>query len=139
MIVVGADALIANYDRAAARHGDIARILSHPGPRLVSPLILGIVDRALLRLGGDLAQGIFLDDLALGAFQIVPFGPGDVAEACDTIQRHADLGLTLADASVVVIARHHNCPDVLTLDPRFARVPWRRGRTLRVLPTPLTG
>jgi len=50
------------------------------------------------------------------------------------IERHTDLGISLADASIVVLAERHGVPDVLTLDQRHFRLLSAGGKPFRVLP-----
>ena len=51
------------------------------------------------------------------------------------IERHADLGIGLADASNVVLANRHGALDILTLDERHFRVlRGPQGRPFRLLP-----
>jgi predicted nucleic acid-binding protein len=50
------------------------------------------------------------------------------------IEQHADLGISLADASIVVLAQRHRLVDVRTLDHRRFRVLEKQGRPFRVLP-----
>ena len=50
------------------------------------------------------------------------------------IAKHADLGISLADASIVVLAQRHGLVDVLTLDQRHFRVLENQGTPFRVLP-----
>ena len=52
------------------------------------------------------------------------------------LDRYVDLQLSLADASIVVLAERHGCSDVLTLDERhFRAVLGPRRRPFRLLPT----
>ncbi len=58
----------------------------------------------------------------------------DVARAQAIIERYADLQISLADASIVVLAERHRVRDVLTLDERHFRVLTADGKPLRLLP-----
>ncbi|MFI4985152.1 MAG: hypothetical protein ACHP93_00590 [Solirubrobacterales bacterium] len=58
----------------------------------------------------------------------------DVTRAQAIIERYADLAISLADASIVVLAERHRVRDVLTLDERHLRVLTAGGRPLRLLP-----
>ena len=54
------------------------------------------------------------------------------------IQQYSDLGLGLADASILVLADRHGATDILTLDQRhFRAVRGRAGRNFRLLPADL--
>lgn len=46
----------------------------------------------------------------------------------------ADLGISLADASIVTLAARHATRDVLTLDERHFRVLTIKGKPFRLLP-----
>lgn len=59
---------------------------------------------------------------------------GDVGLARGVIEQHADLRVSLADASIVVLADRHGASDVLTLDQRHFRVLAIQGKPFRVLP-----
>ena len=58
----------------------------------------------------------------------------DVGLARAITEQHADLGISLADASIVVLAERHGVVDVLTLDQRHFRVLNSQGKPFRVLP-----
>ena len=73
--------------------------------------------------------------MARGVYQLEPFGGADVAAAMAVIERYADLGLGLADASIAVLAERYGCRDVLTLDQRhFRTIRGPRGEPFRLLP-----
>jgi hypothetical protein len=56
--------------------------------------------------------------VASGVLQLDPFSAADAREARRLIHRHADLGISLADASIAVIAGRHKTQAALTLDER---------------------
>jgi hypothetical protein len=62
------------------------------------------------------------------------FAAEDVDAARRVIERHSDLGISLADASIVVLAGRHDVRDVLTLDERHFRVLMAKRRPFRLLP-----
>ena len=61
--------------------------------------------------------------------------PARLAAALAVLERHADLRIGLADASIVVLAARHGVRDVLTLDERHFRA-LRAGprKRFRILP-----
>jgi uncharacterized protein len=76
-----------------------------------------------------------LAEVARGAYVLAPFDNADVARAEAIVTRHADLTISLADASIVVLAERHEARDVLTLDERHFRVlTTADGESLRLLP-----
>ena len=102
---------------------------------MLSPFVLAELDYLLAtRVGGD-AERALLGEVGRGTYRLEPFSEDDVAEAMGVIERHADLGIGLADASNVVPANRYGAPDILTLDERHFRV--LRGpqdRPFRLLP-----
>jgi predicted nucleic acid-binding protein len=76
-----------------------------------------------------------LEEVVAGAYQLEVFSADDIAEASAILDRCEALGLELAGASIVVLARRHATADVLTLDERhFRAVGGPGGRPFRVLP-----
>jgi uncharacterized protein len=67
------------------------------------------------------AERALLDEVAGGAYDLVPFDAGDVAEAIAVIGRHEELRIGLADASVAVVAARARTTRLLTLDERHFR------------------
>src|SRR5215207_7202262 len=103
--------------------------------RILSPFVLAELDYLIATHGGQAEELKLLEDVARGAYELDALGAEDVAEAGRVIQRYADLRLGLADASIVVLARRHNCGDVLTLDQRHFRVVMGpEDRPFRLLP-----
>ena len=85
---------------------------------------------------GRHAQDALLAEVERGAYQLEPFAPADVSEARRLLTRYADLGIRIADASVVVIAGRYGVSDVLTLDERhFRALKTRDGKPFRLLPS----
>jgi predicted nucleic acid-binding protein len=77
----------------------------------------------------------FLGEISKGAYELVLFGREDVNEAMAVIEKYRELGVGLADASIVVLAARYETRDVLTLDERhFRAVKLARGRSFRILP-----
>ena len=70
-----------------------------------------------------------LGEVQRGALQLETFSKSDMRAAVAIIERHEGLAISLADASIVVLATRHNIQDVLTLDQRHFRAV-RRNRGL---------
>ncbi len=76
-----------------------------------------------------------LGEVTRGTYRLESFSQQDLVEAMGVIERYADLGLGLADASNVVLANRHGTLDLLTLDERHFRVlQGPRGVPFRLLP-----
>jgi predicted nucleic acid-binding protein len=82
---------------------------------------------------GQLEQLDFLDEVISGAYTLVHFGSEDVARARGLIDRYAGLSLSLADASIVVLADSYDTNRVLTIDERDFRALLRSDGTPFVL------
>ena len=91
-------------------------------PLVLSPFVLAELEYFLARTGGVGAELALLEEVGAGAYDLVPFLDDDVVEAAGVIARHRDLGIGLADASIVVLAGRFRTSNVLTLDERHFRV-----------------
>ena len=114
MIVLDTSGLLAALDAGQRQHELARQVLEDDsGPLLLSPFVLAELDYLLLGRVGARAERALLDEVAAGAYDLVPFGPGEVAEA--------EPRIGLADASVAVIAAAAKTTRVLTLDERHFR------------------
>jgi predicted nucleic acid-binding protein len=87
------------------------------------------------REAGVDAQLALLDEVAGGAYELVSFLDDDVAAAIAVIERYRDLGVDLADASIVVLAGRLGTERVLSLDERhFRAMTTPDGRAFVLLP-----
>lgn len=135
MILLDTSGLLANYDRASRVHGAVVRVLAREQVRLLSPFVLAELDYLLTKIAGQPIALTALEDVARGAYHLEPFSNDDIVAARAIIERYADLGLGLADASLVVLAERHRCYDILTLDQRhFRAVTASNGRSFHLLP-----
>ena len=96
--------------------------------------MLAELDYLLATRVGETARASLLDEVKRGAYDLQPFTGSDIHNAAAVIKRHADLGIGLADASIVVLAARHDTQDVLTLDERHFRVLSANGKPFRLLP-----
>jgi len=137
MILLDTSGLLAALFTDQRRHAACTGALVESEPPLVlSPFVLAELDYLVTKLAGVDVELELLAEVAREAYQLADFGPRDVEEARGVIARHADLGIGLADASIVVLSRRLGCLDLLTLDERHFRV--LRGfkdRPFRILPT----
>jgi predicted nucleic acid-binding protein len=135
LILLDASGLLAAFDAAEPDHGPArAALVDSEPPPLLSPFVLAELDHLVAARLGRGRPSELLDEVSLGAYQLAQFVAGDVADAKTIIDRYQDLGLSLADASIVVLAHRHDAQDVLTLDERHFRVlPGPRG-PFRLLP-----
>lgn len=135
MILLDTSGLLAALDSSQTAHAEAANCLRDAGsPRLLSPFVLAELDYLITRRVSDHARHALLEEVERDAFQLQSFSTGDLALARAVIARHADLKMSLADASIAVLAEHHQIRDVLTLDERHFRVLTVGGEPFRLLP-----
>ena len=135
MILLDTSGLLAAVDASQDWHAKAAASLGGAiPPRILSPFVLAELDYLLAARVGEAARTSLLREVERGAYTLAPMSAGDVGLARAVIEQHADLGISLADASIVVLAQRHGLVDVLTLDQRHFRVLTTHGRPFRVLP-----
>lgn len=104
-------------------------------PFVLSPFVLGEVDYLLTSSAGVDPELALLEDVAAGAYELASFDGDDVAAGRELIERYRDLGVGLADASIVVLAGRYGTDLVLTLDERhFRALRAPSGRPFTLLP-----
>ena len=127
--------LLAALDSAQRRHKESAASLAAATPPLLlSPFVLAELDYLLATRVGETARTSVLGEIARGAYDLQPSTAADIHNAMAVIERHADLGISLADASIVVLAARHKTQGVLTLDERHFRVLSANRKPMRLLP-----
>ncbi len=135
MILLDTSGLLAAVDAAQHRHDEAVKSLSGANPPLVlSPFVLAELDYLLATRVGEAERLSLLREVERGAYQLASFAAADVRAARAIIERHADLRLSLADASIGVLAARHKVNDVLTLDERHFRVLTANRQPFRLLP-----
>ena len=135
MILLDTSGLWAALDAAQRSHAQArASLVAATAPLLLSPFVLAELDYLLAARVGSSARTSLLAEVESGAYQLEPFSAADVREALTLIRRHSSLGVSLADASIVVLARRHAVADLLTLDERHFRTLTVDGRPFRLLP-----
>jgi uncharacterized protein len=136
VIVLDTSGLLAWLDASQRRHTEVAQAMkSVAAPYLLSPFVLAELDYLLAtRVGAD-AERALLAEVARGVFQLESFTAADVRQALGLLERYRDLGLGLADASVLVLAHCHRTRAILTLDERhFRAVRGVDGAALELVP-----
>lgn len=136
VIVLDTSGLLAAIDSSQRFHNTAREVLNEAMvPLILSPFVLAELDYLLATRVGHAAELALLEEVARETYRLAQFSGGDVVEAMQIIERYADLHISLADASNVVLANRHDTLDVLTLDERHFRVLRRPGgRPFRLLP-----
>jgi predicted nucleic acid-binding protein len=123
LILVDSSGLYAALVSTQAGHQRMRNALeAERGPLLLSPFALAELDYMLARWEGRAIELALLEDVAAGAYELVPFTQTDVTEAVMVIERYRDLRIGLTDASLVVLAGRYGTERILTLDERHFRV-----------------
>ncbi|MDP3712459.1 MAG: PIN domain-containing protein [Mycobacteriales bacterium] len=122
-LVCDTSGILAALDTADPAHEPCRAVLqTWSGALVLSPLVLAELDFLVrARLGADVARRV-ADDVAAGAYRLEALGAEDVARCVAVDRSHRDLGVGLADASVVVLAERVATNALLTLDERHFRV-----------------
>jgi len=136
VLILDTSGLLAALDDDQRLHTSAREALArYEGTLLLSPFVLAELDYILSTRVDWGAEVALLGEVGRGTYHLEPFSENDVSEAAGVIERYADLGLGLADASNVVLANRHDTLDVLTLDERHFRVlRGPRDRPFRLLP-----
>jgi hypothetical protein len=136
MILLDTSGVLSALVPGERAHEAAARVLQESeGQFVLSPFVLAELDYLLRKYAGSDATLDLLDEVARGAYRLVPFTPDNVAQARKVIARYADLGIGLADASIVVLAEALGTVDVLTLDERhFRALRLPEDKAFRILP-----
>jgi uncharacterized protein len=136
MIVLDTGGLYAALDANEDLHGrSVAALSAARPPRLLSPFVLAELDYLVGTRVGPEAQRALLEEVIRGVYRLEPFDADDVERAKRVMERYDDLGIGLADASVVVLAARHHTLDLLCTDERhFRALRGPGGRSFRLLP-----
>lgn len=136
MIVVDTSIIVAYMNATDDHHVRVAEWVDQIGDDLVTtPLIVAEADHLVGSRGGARALSALRSDLAAGAY-LVEWWSGAMPGAVEVAERYADIGLGLADASLVVLADRVGTLDIGTLDERHFRAvrPLAGSQAFRILP-----
>ena len=133
-MILDTSGLLAALDASEPMHQPCARVLqAHDRAPIVSPFVMAEVDYLLRRVASAEVALSFISEVASGAYALAPFEPCDLRGAVEFERSYPDLGLGLADASILVLARRYGDREILTLDHRHFRA-IRADPPLRLLP-----
>jgi predicted nucleic acid-binding protein len=110
------------YDADDAHHATVkAAIEAEPGPLFLPVILLAELDYLLhVRLGIDAALD-FLESIEQGSFTLVLVTREDLSRCRELMTQYRDLGLGLADCSVIATAERLGIQRILTVDERHFR------------------
>lgn len=123
MIIADTSGLIAFFSQSGQQHERVASWLDkNDDVMVVSPYVMAELDYLVATRKGVDAELAVLAELTGGAYELAAMSADDVATARDVIARYYDLGVGLADASMVVLAERYRTRTILTLDHKHFSV-----------------
>lgn len=134
--MVDTSAILAFMNAADDHHRAVSAWLDEePDDLVTTPLIVAELDHLVAVRGGRAALRALREDLADGAY-LVEWWPSAIGTAVTVAERYADIGLGLADASLVALAGRLETVAIATLDERHFRAvrPLAGGDAFRLLP-----
>lgn len=135
MILLDTSGLLAAIDSNQTHHSSAKKSLSSArSPMLLSPFVLAELDYLIASRVGYDARVKLLEEVERGAYTLEQMTARDIISAHRIIDRYADLEISLADASIVVLSQRYQTRDVLTLDERHFRVLQSDDKHFRLLP-----
>jgi len=135
-IICDTGALIDYLVESAPDHERFRQAIDQARTRYVPGLVLAEVDYFLR--DERRAMQVFIQDLARGAFTYAPPTVGQLSRAMEVDRRFADLGLGLADSSIVALAESLGIRRLATRDIRhFTAVRLRDGKAFDLVVHPI--
>ena len=105
------------------------------GPLVLPAPVAAEVDYLLGVRFGEAARRAFLSDLAAQRYDVACLEAGDYQAVAELDARYSDLGLGLADCSIVVLAERYDTRRLLSFDERhFRAVAPLQGGSFELLP-----
>ncbi len=135
-MIVDTSALLAFFDTDEPDHETVAAVLvGATEPLVVSPYVVTELDDLVASRLGVSAELAVLGELTGGAWDLPAIELEELVKARAIIERYADQGIDVADASNVILAERYRTRTLATLDRRHFDVlrPLSGGR-FRVLP-----
>ncbi len=123
MIIADTSGLIAFFSESGHQHELVASWLDkNDDVMVVSPYVMAELDYLVATRKGVDAELAVLAELSGGAYELATMSTDEVSTARDVIARYRDLGIGLADASMVVLAQRYRTRTILTLDHKHFSV-----------------
>lgn len=135
-LILDAAPLVALADAKEPKLETLLRIRDEEEGSLVLPApVASEVDYLLGARFGEAARRAFLSDLAARRYDVACLDAGDYRAVAELDARYADLGLGLADCSVVVLAERYETRRLFSFDERhFRAVAPLQGGAFELLP-----
>lgn len=135
-LILDAAPLVALADAREPRLEALLKIRDEEEGSLVLPApVAAEVDYLLGARFGEAARRAFLSDLAAQRYDVACLEAGDYRTVAELDARYADLGLGLADCSILVLAERFGTRRLLSFDERhFRAVAPLQGGSFQLLP-----
>lgn len=135
-LILDAAPLVALADAKEPQLEELLRIRNEEDGSLILPTpVAAEVDYLLGVRFGEAARRAFLSDLAALRYDVACLEAGDYRAVAELDARYSDLGLGLADCSIVVLAERYETRRLLSFDERhFRAVAPRQGGSFELLP-----
>jgi predicted nucleic acid-binding protein len=135
-LILDAAPLVALADVKEPKLEVLLRIRGEEEGSLVLPApVASEVDYLLGAHFGEAARRAFLSDLAARRYDVACLDAGDYRTVAELDARYADLGLGLADCSVIVLAERYKTRRLFSFDERhFRAVAPLQGGAFELLP-----
>jgi predicted nucleic acid-binding protein len=138
-LILDAAPLVASADAREPQLEALLRVRDQEeGPLVLPAPVAAEVDYLLGVRFGEAARRAFLGDLAAQRYDVVCLEAGDYRTVAELDTRYSDLGLGLADCSIVVLAERYGTRRLLSFDERhFRTVASLQGGSFTLLPADL--
>ena len=122
VIVLDTSGLLAALDASEPDH-DACRevLLADDGPRHLSPFVLAEADLLLSRHRGSEAARGLLCAVEAGEYRMATFENADIGRCQAVMARYRERAMSIADASLLVLAHRYGTDRILTLEERLFR------------------
>jgi uncharacterized protein len=139
VILLDTSGILAALFEDQRHHEECAKVLREAeGPLIISPFVLAETDYLIQKYAGIDAEIMFLQEIHRGAYKLAEYPQYLMDDTWRMIMRYRDLNIGLTDASLIMLADHYNCRDVLTLDLRhFRAIRPVTKKSFRILPADL--
>lgn len=122
MILLDTSGLLAAIAGSQRTNAAARRALDgEEGPLVLSPFVLAELDYLLNRWSSPDDALALMREVERRTYKLAEFDANDVGRAAGVVESYRDLGIGLADASIVVLAARLEAKRILTLDERHFR------------------
>ncbi len=117
-VIADTSALLAFFDASEPDHEAVSEVLSAADVLVVSPYVVAEVDYLVATRHGVDQELAVLDELTGGAWHLAAFNEDELRRAGAVIASYKDQAISVADASIVVLAERYRTRTIASLDHR---------------------